>query len=68
MIMNNNLEKILNETDEKIKELEDNEIDSVDKLTKHIDREIDKLENPKQPIDELLDDIDEKIKQLEENE
>ena len=49
MIMSNDLEKLLNETDEKIKKLEDNEIDSVDKLTKHIDREIDKLENPKQP-------------------
>ena len=38
--MDNNVEEITKDIDKKIKELEDNEIDTVDKLTDHIDNKI----------------------------
>ena len=55
--------------DKKIKELEDNEIDTVDKLTDYIDKKIEDFESEnKEPttVEELTSQIDKKIQKLEE--
>ena len=43
--MGNNVEELTKDIDKKIKELEDNEIDTVDKLTDYIDKKIADFEN-----------------------
>lgn len=38
--MNNSIEELTNDIDKEVKKLEDNEIDTVDKLTDYIDKKL----------------------------
>ena len=48
--MENNVDELTKDIDEKIKELEDNEIDTVDKLTSYIDKKISEFKKEKEPV------------------
>ena len=62
--MDNSVENLKKDIDKKIKELEDNETDTVDKLTDYIDKKIEDFENEnKEPtnVEELTSQIDKQI-------
>lgn len=69
--MDNNVEELTKDIDKKIKELEDNEIDTVDKLNDYIDKKIEIFKNESKKsttVEELTSQIDREIQKLEEGE
>ncbi len=48
--MDNSVKNLTKDIDKKIKELEDNEIDTVGKLTDYIDKKIEDFENEKKNL------------------